>query len=413
MAAVVVARSSGSPSEEDGLKAKLRSKQQRADELRAKIMKKRLQAQSLKIQLKAIGVTDTGFVPGRVTAGAGTAAAGAPGNHSELRSLLEWLAESADLTRQVNFECGASGAGVVVGGRRVLLQRMAAIPLGAGITGSKLQLSVPLELQAEIVALLLAVRQRGGKAGEVEVAKVSESWDMVGAEMVSASTRQQEPAIFLVHRESQEGAAPESDRSVRAIVVAQWPCIDFAKLAAASMFNADAHFQRLASMPAPAIAQLPLAQVTTLRQVVQLPAKQVLLRQLTLQRVPPRTPQREQAQSQSEEEDEASSSSTPSRRSSEESSTPSARPSKVNKGDRVVILYNGRWFRGVLQFVDSKSNMANVKCDCDSPGVITVVPLENIWPIAMPPTSPDEPAARPVHSPQRHFFRHARAKTVG
>eukprot|EP00434_Breviolum_minutum_P011873 symbB.v1.2.010475.t1/scaffold679.1/size173156/11 len=63
--------------------------------------------------------------------------------HYELRSLFEWLVETVNLEQQVVFECGNGEGEVQVGGRRVLLHRMATWQL----SGS-LKLSVPLELQA-------------------------------------------------------------------------------------------------------------------------------------------------------------------------------------------------------------------------------------------------------------------------
>ncbi|CAE8582066.1 unnamed protein product, partial [Polarella glacialis] len=157
----------------------------------------------------AAGVQDPSFVPGHVEAGSGTTEP----QHYELRTLFQWLVDNVDLTRQVIFECGHGEGQVVVGGRRVLLQRMATWQLADG----GLKLSVPLELQAEISGLLSTSRQRG-RLEEAQVQRLAKAWELVGAEVVSATVGTPEPAIFLVHRES-----------AQAVVVAQWPSIEFAR----------------------------------------------------------------------------------------------------------------------------------------------------------------------------------------
>jgi len=89
---------------------------------------------------------------------------------------------------------------------------------------------------------------------------------------------------------------------------------------------------------------------------------------------------------------------------------------KVSRGDRVVICYQGKWFRGVLERVDVLEKLANVKCDSDSPGVITIVPLGNVWPAASAPEDAEErqqKTTRPHDTSQRQVLRHVRAKTVG
>lgn len=231
----VVAGNSGAGIARD-IEDRLADKRNEAEALRAKIMQSRLEARQLRVQLGAVGVANPSFVPHGLRTGAGAGVC-CEALHPELRSLLEWLAECVDFTRKVTFECGSDGAGVNVGGRRVLLQRMAAMPLGPG-NSSKVQLSVPVELQAEITELIFKVRASSGKAGVADVAKLAEQWELLGAEMVSAATGQQEPAIFLVSRK-------ESIQPARAIVIAQWPSVDFAGLAAASAFHPEKHFGRL------------------------------------------------------------------------------------------------------------------------------------------------------------------------
>jgi len=222
-------------------RSRLAQKLREADTLRERLLQSRLEAQQLRIRLLSVGVADTRVVPGQISAGSGGSASLA---NTEIRSLLEWLAEAVDLTQQAQFECGG-GAPIAVGGRRVVLRAMCAMPLrgGAGAQ-SKMQLSVPQDLRLELANILANVRRRGGKAGDADVARVADSWEIVGAEMVSATTGRPEPAIFLVRRP----AAGESDAApVPAMIVAQWPSVDFAALAAANAFDAGRHFQGLAA----------------------------------------------------------------------------------------------------------------------------------------------------------------------
>lgn len=144
--------------EPETVRSRLAQKLREAAALRERMLRARLDAQQLRIRLLTLGVADTRVVPGQISAGAG---ASAPAD-AELRSLLEWLAEAADLTQQAQFECG-SGAPIAVGGRRVVLQAMCAVPLRGG-GAPQLQLSVPRDMSAELADVLAGVRRRGGKA---------------------------------------------------------------------------------------------------------------------------------------------------------------------------------------------------------------------------------------------------------
>mmetsp|Transcript_62800 Transcript_62800/g.141857 ORF Transcript_62800/g.141857 Transcript_62800/m.141857 type:complete len:322 (-) Transcript_62800:221-1186(-) len=285
--------------------------------LRAHIQQARLDTQQLLLRLKALGVADPSLVPGRVQAGSGAVEP----QHVDLQSLLQWLADSVDLSQQVVFECGGSEGEVTVSGRRVQLSRMAAWQLSSGSTAG-LRLSVPLELQAEIAGMLSSA-QRRGRVDEAQVQRLASLWEVVGAEVVSATMGQPEPAIFLVHRES-----------TQAVVVAQWPAVEFARAAPADPFDPERHFARLAEAECDA-----------------------------------------------------------------EAGAVAPRP-QVSTGDRVEVEYEGQWFAGVIEWVDG--DIANVKCDVDSPGVITVAPLTNV-----------RPARAAQHAAPKKMQRHMRARSVG
>lgn len=296
--------------------------------LRTNIQQAELDVQHLRLRLQAAGVQDSSLVPHKLQAGSGTAE---PHNF-ELHSLLQWLVSSVDLSQQVLFECGNNEGEVMVGGRRVVLHRMAAWQLSQG-SATGLRMSVPLDLQAEISGMLLAARRRGGRVEDAQVQRLAQSWELVGAEVVSAAMGQPEPAIFLVHRES-----------AQAIVIAQWPMVDPAPSSAgaskdAPRFDATAHFARLAAIG-------PVGGSMTA------------------------------------------------------SAVPAVDRPHVSTGDRVEVEYEGQWFSGVIQWVDG--DVANVKCDVDSPGVITVAPLTSV-----------RPARRTPREQAPKMQRHVRARSVG
>eukprot|EP00419_Tripos_fusus_P027201 CAMPEP_0172720468 /NCGR_PEP_ID=MMETSP1074-20121228/76973_1 /TAXON_ID=2916 /ORGANISM="Ceratium fusus, Strain PA161109" /LENGTH=332 /DNA_ID=CAMNT_0013545991 /DNA_START=117 /DNA_END=1119 /DNA_ORIENTATION=+ len=304
------------------LRASFSDKRAEVELLRTHIQKAELDVQHLRLRLQAAGVEHPSLVPHKLQAGSGAAEA----HNFELHSLLQWLVSTVDLSQQVLFECGNNEGEVMVGGRRVVLHRMAAWQLSDGST-TGLRMSVPLDLQAEISGMLLAARRRGGQVDDPQVQRLAQSWELVGAEVVSAAMGQPEPAIFLVHRES-----------AQAIVIAQWPMVEPSPSIVgagkeAPRFDAITHFARLASS----------GPVGT---------------------------------SMTNDNDGAS-------------VVPAMDRPHVSTGDRVEVEYEGQWFSGVIQWVDG--DIANVKCDVDSPGVITVAPL----------TSVAEPAEHPGNKPRK------------
>lgn len=68
-------------------------------------------------------------------------------------------------------------------------------------------------------------------------------------------------------------------------------------------------------------------------------------------------------------------------------------------GGNVEVEYAGTWFSGVLEYVEG--DMANVKCDADPPGVLTVAPLASV-----------RPACSALHERPK-MFRHFRSRSVG
>eukprot|EP00931_Biecheleriopsis_adriatica_P054046 TRINITY_DN31771_c0_g1_i1.p1 TRINITY_DN31771_c0_g1~~TRINITY_DN31771_c0_g1_i1.p1 ORF type:complete len:333 (-),score=75.47 TRINITY_DN31771_c0_g1_i1:167-1165(-) len=322
------------------LREGLAAKQSEAASLKAEVQRFRLEAQQLRLRLQAAGA-ESSLVPGQVQAGSGNAES----QQHELRSLFQWLVESVDLSHQVVFECGSGEGEVQVGGRRVLLQRMATWQLSSH---AGLKLSVPLELQAELAGLLHDARKRG-RLAEAQVQTLANSWELVGAEVVAASMGAPEPAIFLVHRQT-----------AQAVVVAQWPSVEFVKRTATPIFDPDSHFSRLT-------AQKNAGGLTFAAPLMPKDTQ--------------RTP-KEQAQW-------------------------AAPAVTLSKGDLVEVEYEGTWFTGVLEGVEG--DMANVKCDVDGPGVITVAPLKNVRPARTAARSRANTALTPDKKPSRHV----RARSVG
>lgn len=323
-------------------------RREEAAALRAEIARARLEARQLRLRLQALGVTDPSLIPGQVRAGSGCGGS----QCAELQSLLGWLADGVDITRQVSFECG-SGA-VAVGGRQVLLQRMVSWPLlGSGLGALEeggLKLSVPVDLQAEILKLIEDARGPGGLR-ETSVRRLADAWEVVGAEVMSAVTGRPEPAVFLVRRETSH-----------AIVVAKWPTVDIPPCEPAA-FDPELHFACLAAEPAPSGGAAPPAPVASPAHAAGMPA-------------------------------DAGAQPRP--------GSPEAFPPKVASGDRVEVEYGGRWLPGVLQLVSG--GVASVKCDVDSPGVITVAPLTSVRPAQTP---------APEASPKAVTRRRVRARSVG
>jgi len=216
--------------------------------------------------------------------------------------------------------------------------------------GTGLKLSVPVDLQADIVRIILSARSPSG-LGETAIHKLAESWEMVGAEVVSAVTGQPEPAVFLVSRSTSH-----------AIVVADWPTVEFPADSTAP-FDPAQHFARLGAPPAlcaaaasPALATIPTAAaVATAAEALAASAVEAPLA------APGGRPVR--LDERAAEDAEAS---------------PEASLPAVASGDRVEVEYGGRWLPGVLQWVHG--GVANVKCDVDVPGVITMAPLTSVRP---------------------------------
>lgn len=320
----------------DSWRAKLAAKQNEAAALRAGIQRAELEVQQLRLRLQAQtpGASGLSLVPAKFQAGTGSLE---PPQHFELRAFLQWLTEAVDLSRQVIFECGAGEGEVEVSGRRVLLRRMAAWTLG-GASWDGLKLSVPLDLQPEIAAMLVAAQARG-RVEEAMLQRISENWEMVGAEVVSSGTTPPEPAIFLVHRETSQ-----------AITVTQWPHVNLpvGEPPCVSSFDPAQHFTRSPAKTPVQVAQKPEASPKDAATTVGI----------------------------------------------------NQRKPSISMGDRVEVEYEGHWFSGVLERVDG--DLANVKCDVDSPGVVTVAPFTSI--------RPERPVAE---SPPRRVFRHARGKSTG
>lgn len=288
------------------LRDQLAERRLEAQKLRAQLQNARLESQQLRLRLKAAGIFDATLAPGRIQAGSGAPES----NQLEIQSLIQWLVDTVDLTHQIVFECGNGEGEVVVGGKCVLLQRMAMWKLNAE-PESKLKLSVPWELQAEIHALLSDSRLRG-RIDPVAMQKLSEAWEILGAEVVSAAAGRSDPAIFLVHKTTNQ-----------AVVVAQWPAVEFQQVAP-PCFDPVQHFGRLTAD----IKALQISGASKVAQVQTAPTSDADGRQ------------------------------------------------NISMGSRVEVEYQGQWFAGVLQWVDG--DIANVKCDVDSPGVITVAPLTNV-----------------------------------
>eukprot|EP00440_Ansanella_granifera_P005182 gb/GFBE01005621.1/.p1 GENE.gb/GFBE01005621.1/~~gb/GFBE01005621.1/.p1 ORF type:complete len:364 (+),score=63.74 gb/GFBE01005621.1/:1-1092(+) len=363
MAAAAVATNTGG-SERD-LRTGLVAKQLEASRLKAQVQQVRFEAQQIRLRLQAAGVNDPTLVPSKINAGSGSSEP----QRYELRSLFQWLVETVDLSHQVIFECGSGEGEVQVGGRRVLLQRMATWKLSMQ-SDSNLKLSVPLDLQAEIAEMLTGARRRG-RLDESQLQNLASSWELVGAEVMAASVGTPEPAIFLVHKQT-----------AQAVVIAQWPSVEFVRaVASPPSFDPASHFQRLAMQPQQAHVVRPTQPVPPPSPVPDAPRPPLATATQALPKVGAAVP-----------------------------------GWPVATGDRVEVEFEGQWFAGVLQWVDG--DVANVKCDVDSPGIITVAPLNNVRPArgtatAQRPRAGTFPMGVVEVPSDKKLFRHMRARSVG
>jgi len=192
------------------LLGKLADKEAEVEDLRAQLSHARQDTETCRRQLQAAGTagpSSSSLVPAEMQAGKVLTDT----HQLELRQLMQWLATTIDLTHQVVFDCGAGKELMQVGGKSVNMHRMAAWQLHPS---DGLKLSVPVQLQAEVGALLAEAQVRG-RFTEPVFQRFAENWELVSAE-VASSPGVVEPAIFLVCRETSE-----------AIVCARWPVVDF------------------------------------------------------------------------------------------------------------------------------------------------------------------------------------------
>jgi len=370
------------------LQAKMLEKTVEVTGLATEITRAKLDAQQLRLRLLAHGVQDASLTPSEVRAGPQTADASV----SELRDLVRWLSETVDLTRHAVFDVASE---VTIGERYVHLGRMLQWSL-PNTEGQKL--SVPLEMQEEIGTLLSTTRSRG-KCDLTTVARFSEAWEIVGAEVVaspspshtakSPSPGRTEPAIFLVHRET-----------AQAIVVATWPSVDFGW---STMFDPRKLFERhlffeprLEQQHRPDVVFPTTRPPTTTAMPQQVGVSSSLASAHTLAA---------QASAQTLANAFAAPwlfggqlasgacSGLPVSTSSQTTvagSTAHAdglllpRP-RVSSGDRVEVQYDGQWYIGTLQWVTG--DLASVKCDVDAPGVLTMAPVTSVRQLTEPQAS--------------------------
>eukprot|EP00933_Yihiella_yeosuensis_P036482 TRINITY_DN30238_c0_g1_i1.p1 TRINITY_DN30238_c0_g1~~TRINITY_DN30238_c0_g1_i1.p1 ORF type:complete len:398 (-),score=84.25 TRINITY_DN30238_c0_g1_i1:119-1312(-) len=381
------------------LRDRLAAKQQEAAELRAEIQQQRFVQQQLRLRLNAAGVTDTSLVPGDLRAGSGSTD---PRNQNiELRSLLQTLVDNVDLSHQVVFECG-SGEDVIVGGRHVVLRRMAMWQLSQGRQSqSGLKLSVPHDLEDEISNLLQDARKKG-RLDDSKVRELSATWELVGTEVVSAAIGEAEPAIFLVHKETSQ-----------AVVVAKWPSMEVVSNLNES--SADAH-----CAGEPVIPPFDPVQHFAVKEVEGNPNPTLLTsRRLEVEEAVERLAELKRQVFDLVGSTEDGATSVPSKplptagRPAEKRSVrwsglqPQVeRARSMSEGDRVEVEFQGQWFSGTLLEV-VEGDMAQVKCDVDSPGIVTVAPLAAVRPVQLAERS-EELDSRPKKLPG-----HMRARSFG
>jgi len=359
------------------LEQKLRVKRSELDELQVNLHAIRCQNAHKRVCLQHCGDTRQSLVPAQLRSGGSIV--GGPGSTSidmgqqlEMRSLLKWVVDNVDLSQQAVFECGGHAVDVVVANRRVVLHCMAAWCLQENDTSNVLEgalgrssglnmtkLSVPVDIQADIFNLVSTARVKGD-VSDLDAERWTAEWEIIGAEVVTAGSGLPEPAIFLVRR-----------RDAQAIVIAQWPSIDFARplipsrdWAHAGGFDPWAHFQRLSSSSPFSLVQ----------PAETIPGKEAV--------------------------------------------------AAITVGEKVEVHRDGRWLPGILHEVVGE--LASVRCDHDLPGVIAVHPLTSVRraeqrdedtssavPARFAAVHPEAPAHDEAQHKDRPMARHVRAKSCG
>lgn len=174
-----------------------------ADQLQSAIQHAKEEAFSRRLCLKSHGIDTDDYLIPKVWKS---------GNDSddalEHRELIKWLAEKVDVSSETVYAVDDER---FVGDYRVKMGRMVCWP----VRGGKQKLSVPEELRADIVSILVATRMRGCTLDR-DVVDFAEHWTLLGAEaLVAADAEEGVPAIFLVHNET-----------AKSVVIAEWPCFE-------------------------------------------------------------------------------------------------------------------------------------------------------------------------------------------
>lgn len=389
--------------EQGPLQVKLDAKTTEAERLRCEIQKAKLETQMLRLQLQVRGVADGSLIPADM--GTGGKPRAADMKFSEHKRLVEWLAQNVDLSCKQAYTVPEPE--VNVGGHRALLGPM--VQWRLNVPGG-LNLSVPFELEMELVDILLKTRAERLEQDKFEA--FADDWLLLTTDLVTDNVAT--PALFLIHNESQ-----------KAIVMSAWPSNISVALPPAPpvpFFDPAAFFSRLAPTPCatlPDITSRPhvifvgtnglvsrlhssegmlWTQGLETRQVEELGVSFSITDQFTLtgpfgscviSEPSPGPLQRclvcELVTRALEHGVRVQRSSTPTHAelSCEEAQSdgeflPPGRPRSMSSGDQVEVQYKGNWLRGILQ--DVNGELAHVKCDVDENGVITVAPLDRVRP---------------------------------
>eukprot|EP00927_Polykrikos_kofoidii_P072590 TRINITY_DN68694_c0_g1_i1.p1 TRINITY_DN68694_c0_g1~~TRINITY_DN68694_c0_g1_i1.p1 ORF type:complete len:371 (+),score=86.79 TRINITY_DN68694_c0_g1_i1:182-1294(+) len=205
--------------DEDELRADYEEKCNDVVELKAELRAAKIEAQGLRLRLQAAAKKGgDGALAGAGGAGpvgmpAATLAAPPPPQQmpgQEMRPTISWLAEHVALDQppemlDVGFE-------VPIGGRTVLLPKVAQWPLTLPPPASRLRLSVPVEEHEAVASFLGAAKARSNNPEPQALAAFAAHWELVPGELTTATHARPEPAVALAHRFSANG-----------ILIATWP----------------------------------------------------------------------------------------------------------------------------------------------------------------------------------------------
>jgi hypothetical protein len=130
--------------------------------------------------------------------------------YAEMENFIRWLGQHACLDRAEEFDVDLE---VPIGSHSVHMHRVVQWPLTFK-TRRHLKLTAPIEFKQDLQELLTLARSHNGALDTQVLHSWVNSWDLVPGDLETATQKDKEQVVLLVHRSSKEG-----------ILVASWPTV--------------------------------------------------------------------------------------------------------------------------------------------------------------------------------------------